>query len=544
MRSKAKFIIPLALLSAIAVAGLSRAAGEDNKNGKGAKASASPAPPTASVADGAATNGGAKVSRPPGGRFALDIGDADVRAVLEDVRTAVSKQVPDIVGPVIQKAQDDGKITAAQADKLRATAQSIADGKHAGLPELFRDRDVHQVIRDSFAAVTKKVPDIAEPIIAKAAADGKITDKQADRIREAVKHLPPAPASTGRLRASPARHSTRTCVTCSTDIHAAVGKQAAGIANPIIDKAEQDGKITEAQADKLHVRRGRGRGRQAPEGTPVPQPRPARRRRAQRAARRLRGNRKGDDRHRRPDHREGGVRQGDHGQAGCPRSGRWSPARARFHLAGPRHGHGPPGLGPPPGFFPGAPPPPPNDRGAEPLAPARPGSPKLVPPTDVRCARSPLKGAGATTDSECMKRLSLVVVALFALTLPVAAQAQGGSGHKKAAKECKALGKKNGRQGRCGQQGRAPARPLPEEGSAAPGQARVPRRGQAPGPRAQALREGEAGRRDCTLHGGSQERCAGVQGAARGGPRGVHRRVRRRAQRLRQVRRLPRAERS
>ena len=146
--------------------------------------------------------------------------------MLEDIREAVAKQAPEIAGPVIDKAEQDGKITEAQADKLRQAAQDLADGKRPDIRGLGRDADVHEVIHDAFAAAAEKAPGIAEPIIDKAVADKKITEAQADRIRAMVKRgarpsgpgpalasdaVPTAPAW-AFLRTSP----TRTCARCST----------------------------------------------------------------------------------------------------------------------------------------------------------------------------------------------------------------------------------------------------------------------------------------------------------------------------------------
>ena len=88
--------------------------------------------------------------------------------MLEDIRDAVAKQAPDIAGPVIDKAESDDKITAAQADKLRQAAQDLADGKRPDIRGLGRDSDVQDVIHDAFEAAHDKAPGIAEPIIDKA----------------------------------------------------------------------------------------------------------------------------------------------------------------------------------------------------------------------------------------------------------------------------------------------------------------------------------------------------------------------------------------
>ena len=110
--------------------------------------------------------------------------------MLDDVRAAVAKQAPGITDPMIDKAESDGKITKAQADKLRETTKSLTAGKPPkGRLDLdLRDADVRDVVHDSFEAVAKQTPKIAKPIIDKAVADKKITQKQADQITDMLSH--------------------------------------------------------------------------------------------------------------------------------------------------------------------------------------------------------------------------------------------------------------------------------------------------------------------------------------------------------------------
>ncbi len=161
------------------------------------------------------------------------------------------KQSPDIAGPVIDKAEQDGKITAAQAAKLRQAAQDIADGKRPDIRGLGRDADVQDVIHDAFAAAHEKAPGIAEPIIKKAVDDKKITEAQGDRIREMVRRGPPGRGPHGPGFGGPPPIADKEVRAVLEDVRAAVAKQAPDIVNPVIDKAEQDGKITAAQADRL-----------------------------------------------------------------------------------------------------------------------------------------------------------------------------------------------------------------------------------------------------------------------------------------------------
>ncbi len=248
MRSKAKLIVPLALVVAVAAAGLSLAAGGSDK-GSDSSTSAKAAP-TAFVANGAGER-----NRRDGGVHRRFSPDADVRAVHEDIREAVADQAPAIAGPVIDKAESDDKITAAQAEALRKAAQDIADGKRPSLRDIGDDADVREVVHDAFAAAAKKAPAIAEPIIDKAVGDKKITSAQADRIREMLKRGPAGRGGFGKRHGPgggpPAPFGDADVRAVLEDVHEAVAKQAPAIAGPVIDKAQKDGKITEAQADAL-----------------------------------------------------------------------------------------------------------------------------------------------------------------------------------------------------------------------------------------------------------------------------------------------------
>ena len=250
MRRKAKLILTTAVIAALTVAGVSLATGGDTSSSDKPSGAAAAPVPFGVAAD---ANGPGKRFRERGRRLRGDFADADVRAVLKDIHEAVADQAPAIAGPVIQKAQDDGKITSAQADKLRQAAQDIADGKRPDIRGLGRDADVQEVIHDSFAAAHDKVPGIAEPIIDKAVSDKKITAAQADRIREMVKQGPPprGPHGGPGFRPLPA-FGDKDVRTVLEDVRKAVAKEASDIVNPVIDKAEADGKITAAQAKRLH----------------------------------------------------------------------------------------------------------------------------------------------------------------------------------------------------------------------------------------------------------------------------------------------------
>ena len=248
MRRKAKLILTSAVIAALTVAGVSVATGGgDGGNETRDQPSAAPATSAALTAD---RNGD---GRERGRRFHDDFADADVRAVLKGIHDAVADQAPAIAGPVIEKAQNDGKITEAQADKLRQAAQDLADGKRPDIRGLGRNEDVREVIHDAFEAAHEKAPGIAEPIIDKAVADDEITAAQADRIREMMRRGPHfeqrhGPGFGKGPHPAIADEDVRAVL---EDVREAVAKEASGIVTPVIDKAEDDGKITAAQADRL-----------------------------------------------------------------------------------------------------------------------------------------------------------------------------------------------------------------------------------------------------------------------------------------------------
>jgi hypothetical protein len=249
VRQKVKLVLFAALTAALTVAGLSLAAG-GGSNGTGGS--------------------GAKKDRqahrdfgPPGRGI-----DADVADVLGQIHEAVEQKAPEIAGPIIQKAQDGGDITSAQADQLRALVQAKANGQRpSGDPRaLFGDSDVRTVLRDIFQAGAKQAPTIGEPIIQKAVDAKKITTDQADQIRSILKNPPPFGRGPGPGhgpgfgRGGPGGphvfgNLDQDVAKVLGDIHQAVETREASIAEPIIKKAVDDGKITAAQADALRNRR-------------------------------------------------------------------------------------------------------------------------------------------------------------------------------------------------------------------------------------------------------------------------------------------------
>jgi hypothetical protein len=131
------------------------------------------------------------------------LGDADVRKVVRDAFQAAAKQAPALAEPLIQKALDAGKITAAQANDIRERLKNpppFGRGfRHGpGGPRAFGpiDRDVAAVLGDIHQALEAKQPQsakqalaIAEPIIQKAVDAKKITSAQAQDIRNKLNRL-------------------------------------------------------------------------------------------------------------------------------------------------------------------------------------------------------------------------------------------------------------------------------------------------------------------------------------------------------------------
>ena len=114
--------------------------------------------------------------------------------------------------------------------------------------EMRLDEDLADVMHQIHEAVEKKAPEIAEPIIAKAEDAGDITGAQADQLRAAAKSIADGERPDGDVRALLRDKDVRKVV---RDAFAAAHKQTPAIAEPILDKAVDDQKITSAQADDI-----------------------------------------------------------------------------------------------------------------------------------------------------------------------------------------------------------------------------------------------------------------------------------------------------
>jgi hypothetical protein len=110
------------------------------------------------------------------------------------------------------------------------------------------DEDLADVMRQIHEAVGEQAPEIAEPTIAKAEDAGDITADQADKLRALVKAEADRSRPPEDLRVV---FRDKDAARVLRDIFQAKAKQTPEIAEPIIDKAVDDEKITSAQADDL-----------------------------------------------------------------------------------------------------------------------------------------------------------------------------------------------------------------------------------------------------------------------------------------------------
>jgi hypothetical protein len=180
---------------------------------------------------------------------------------MRQIHDAVEQKEPEIADPIITKARDAGDITSSEADQLRALIKAKAGEQPppGDPPALFGNSKVRTVLQSIFQASFNQAPTIAEPIIQKAVDGKKVTNAQADQIRNRMKNPPPfGPGRKFGFGRGPFGHDRfghfdANVATVLRDIHQAVEKKAPEIADPIIKKAQDAGDITSAQADKLRA---------------------------------------------------------------------------------------------------------------------------------------------------------------------------------------------------------------------------------------------------------------------------------------------------
>ncbi len=139
--------------------------------------------------------------RPSADALAL-LRDEQARAVVRQATQAVAKQAPTIAGPIVDQAVKDGKLTQAEGDRLKQRLQAIADRAAAGRggpgagpwrgrghgPGFGHAGSAAQaaVLADVAKAIAKQAPTIAAPIIDQAVKDGKLTQAEADELKERI----------------------------------------------------------------------------------------------------------------------------------------------------------------------------------------------------------------------------------------------------------------------------------------------------------------------------------------------------------------------
>jgi polyhydroxyalkanoate synthesis regulator phasin len=200
--------------------------------------------------------------------------DAGTRAVVESIRKAVLDGAPAIVGPVLDQAVTDGKLTAAQAATAKQALTDLQAGKRpsADALALLRDAGARDALQSAVTAVAKQTPAVAAPIISAAVTAKTITQAQADQLTARIAAAasstrgfgpfgfgfggpggpggPGHPGGPGRPGAGPGAVSAAERAVLQ-DVATAVLKQASTVGDPIIASAVSAGTITAAQGDQL-----------------------------------------------------------------------------------------------------------------------------------------------------------------------------------------------------------------------------------------------------------------------------------------------------
>lgn len=114
--------------------------------------------------------------------------------------------------------------------------------------EVAFDQDVADVMRQVHQAIEKKAPEIAGPIIQKAQDSGDITSDQAGQLRAAAQAIADGRRPDADVRALLGDADVRQVV---RDAFREAAKQAPAIGDPIIQKALDEKKITNAQAENI-----------------------------------------------------------------------------------------------------------------------------------------------------------------------------------------------------------------------------------------------------------------------------------------------------
>jgi hypothetical protein len=111
------------------------------------------------------------------------------RAVFERILTAVAEQAPAIARPLLDRSVADGSLTREERHEVLAELEhnaSTAEARERGRQSFAMRR----VSREILAAVRRAAPAIAQPILAEAVADERLTTAQAQRILDRVRDFP------------------------------------------------------------------------------------------------------------------------------------------------------------------------------------------------------------------------------------------------------------------------------------------------------------------------------------------------------------------
>ena len=113
------------------------------------------------------------------------------RAVFERILAAVAEQAPAIARPLLDRSVADGSLTREERHDVLAELEAGAapNGPRARAWQSFAMR---RASREVLAAVRRAAPAIAQPILAEAVADERLTTAQAQRILERVRDFPVA----------------------------------------------------------------------------------------------------------------------------------------------------------------------------------------------------------------------------------------------------------------------------------------------------------------------------------------------------------------
>ncbi|HEY5389675.1 MAG TPA: hypothetical protein VIJ83_03895 [Solirubrobacteraceae bacterium] len=111
------------------------------------------------------------------------------RAVFERILAAVAEQAPAIARPLLDRSVADGSLTREERHEVLAELEANA-APNSPRARAWQSFAMRRASRDVLAAVRRAAPAIAQPILAEAVADERLTTAQAQRILERVRDFP------------------------------------------------------------------------------------------------------------------------------------------------------------------------------------------------------------------------------------------------------------------------------------------------------------------------------------------------------------------